>query len=75
MSDPLPGEHYCEEHQGNHSHYAATNCTVCKLHIALVEVRRLLDHSARICDCPSCEQIKAKYKMRKSCRFEHFQLP
>jgi len=31
MSDALPGEHYCENHQGNHSHYASHNCTVCKL--------------------------------------------
>ena len=23
--------HYCEEHQGNHSHYDMSNCTVCKL--------------------------------------------
>lgn len=31
MSDALPGEHYCEKHQGNHSHYDESNCTVCKL--------------------------------------------
>ena len=26
----LSGEHYCERHQGNHSHYAEHNCAVCK---------------------------------------------
>jgi hypothetical protein len=31
MSKALPGEHYCLLHQGNHSHYATHNCTVCKL--------------------------------------------
>jgi len=31
MSKALPGEHYCEAHQGNHSHYAKKNCTVCRL--------------------------------------------
>jgi hypothetical protein len=30
MSDALPGRHYCEEHQGNHSHYASENCDLCK---------------------------------------------
>lgn len=29
MSKALPGEHYCAGHQGNHSHYAPHNCTVC----------------------------------------------
>jgi len=28
---PLPGEHYCVDHQGNTSHYADHNCTVCRL--------------------------------------------
>ena len=27
----VPGEHYCVLHQGNTSHYAEHNCTVCKL--------------------------------------------
>jgi len=31
MSKALPGSHYCLAHQGNHSHYATHNCTVCKL--------------------------------------------
>lgn len=31
MSKALPGEHYCLEHQGNHSHYDPKNCTVCTL--------------------------------------------
>ena len=26
----LEGEHLCEKHQGNHSHYAQSNCTICK---------------------------------------------
>ena len=29
MSRALPGEHYCEKHQGNHSHYDEHNCVVC----------------------------------------------
>jgi hypothetical protein len=29
MSQALPGEHLCKEHQGNHSHYAEHNCTIC----------------------------------------------
>lgn len=35
MSQALPGEHYCREHQGNHSHYDPKNCTVCKLQAKL----------------------------------------
>jgi hypothetical protein len=31
MDKALEGEHLCLEHQGNHSHYDPTNCTVCKL--------------------------------------------
>ena len=31
MSKALPGEDYCEVHQGNHSHYDSKNCTVCRL--------------------------------------------
>jgi len=31
MSTALPGMHYCLTHQGNHSHYALDNCTVCQL--------------------------------------------
>jgi|AntRauTorcE11898_2_1112593.scaffolds.fasta_scaffold10989_2 hypothetical protein len=31
MSEALPGEHYCEAHQGNHSHYDPMNCSVCRL--------------------------------------------
>lgn len=27
----LPGQHYCKAHQGNDSHYAEHNCTVCVL--------------------------------------------
>ena len=35
MSQALPGEHYCEKHQGNHAHYAEQNCTVCQLRTLL----------------------------------------
>lgn len=35
MSKALPGEHYCLLHQGNCSHYATHNCTVCKLQAQL----------------------------------------
>ncbi len=31
MTKALPGEHLCVAHQGNHSHYAEHNCTICKL--------------------------------------------
>ena len=31
MSQARPGEHYCKEHQGNHSHYAKENCALCRL--------------------------------------------
>jgi hypothetical protein len=34
-SRALPGEHYCAKHQGNTSHYAPENCTVCRLTKAL----------------------------------------
>jgi hypothetical protein len=34
----LPGSHYCKAHQGNHSHYATSNCELCT---ALAEVERL----------------------------------
>jgi hypothetical protein len=30
MSEALPGSHYCEKHQGNHSHYAPENCDLCR---------------------------------------------
>jgi hypothetical protein len=39
MSDALPGRHYCEEHQGNHSHYASENCDLCKALAALREAK------------------------------------
>jgi hypothetical protein len=37
MSNALEGMHYCEDHQGNHSHYDQKNCEVCKLR-AQVEI-------------------------------------
>lgn len=30
-SGALPGTHLCLEHQGNHSHYAKSNCDICRL--------------------------------------------
>lgn len=41
MSKALPGEHYCLLHQGNHSHYATHNCTVCNLRNLAERVARL----------------------------------
>lgn len=35
MGKGLPGEHFCEAHQGNHSHYDPKNCTVCRLQAQL----------------------------------------
>ena len=32
----LPGEQLCKKHQGNHSHYAEENCSVCILEEAIV---------------------------------------
>lgn len=43
MSEALPGEHYCEQHQGNHSHYAEENCTVCKLSARVAEMEAKLE--------------------------------
>lgn len=40
MSKALDGQHYCKNHQGNHSHYAEENCTVCTLERELAEARR-----------------------------------
>lgn len=30
MSDALSGAHLCLKHQGNHSHYAESNCEICR---------------------------------------------
>ena len=38
MSQALPGQHYCLTHQGNHSHYDTTNCTVCIMQSALHDI-------------------------------------
>ncbi len=40
MSKALPGENYCAMHQGNHSHYAEHNCTVCKLQAQLTLLKQ-----------------------------------
>lgn len=47
MSEALPGEHYCVDHQGNHSHYAAKNCTVCRLRAELEAARELVEAAFR----------------------------
>jgi len=36
MSRAMEGEHYCVDHQGNHSHYDKKNCRVCRL-LSLLE--------------------------------------
>lgn len=41
----LPGEHYCEKHQGNTSHYSLENCTLCQ---ALKKVQLLEDEVATL---------------------------
>lgn len=38
----LPGEHYCEKHQGNTSHYSLENCTLCR---ALKKIQSLEDEA------------------------------
>lgn len=39
----LKGEHLCEEHQGNTSHYAKENCTICKLQKKLKDAKSVLE--------------------------------
>jgi hypothetical protein len=39
MTKVLEGEHYCGKHQGNTSHYATENCTLCKA-LADIENRK-----------------------------------
>lgn len=38
MSNALPGNHYCDQHQGNHSHYATHNCEYCIMRNALADI-------------------------------------
>jgi hypothetical protein len=45
MSDPLPGEHLCIKHQGNTSHYAEHNCTLCKLQKRLVVTDAMVEQA------------------------------
>ena len=40
--EPLEGEHLCLKHQGNHSHYAEHNCTVCKPEQQVAELTKQL---------------------------------
>jgi hypothetical protein len=53
----LPGEHYCLEHQGNHSHYAPHNCTVCRLKKELKSAREAL-HKVLVGSTLSVEELK-----------------
>jgi len=46
MSKALEGEHFCEEHQGNHSHYDKKNCSLCK---AQQDTQRLKDFREKLC--------------------------
>lgn len=62
MSKALWGEHYCLRHQGNHSHYAEANCTVCvaekrifELEAELSAVDAALDVTTR-CQAPTRAQ-------------------
>jgi len=50
MNNPLSGEHYCEQHQGNHSHYAQHNCKVCKQQAEISRLRELLAEALRASD-------------------------
>lgn len=71
MSNALPGEHLCSDHQGNHSHYDKKNCTVCRLTAERDALRAALVeygwHNAgcmygindRACDCGFHEAINA----------------
>jgi len=43
MSKALEGEHLCEKHQGNHSHYDKQNCTICRLKNELADVKEERD--------------------------------
>jgi hypothetical protein len=45
LATSIPGETYCVEHQGNHSHYAPHNCTVCVLLAALQEAQLALNNA------------------------------
>lgn len=36
----MKGEHYCEEHQGNHSQYDKKNCLVCQLTEELSQAKK-----------------------------------
>ncbi|CAB4132065.1 hypothetical protein UFOVP138_32 [uncultured Caudovirales phage] len=42
MSKPLSGEHLCLAHQGNYSHYAEHNCTIC------TQAKRIAELGAQI---------------------------
>jgi len=49
MSKTLEGEHLCLAHQGNSSHYAEHNCTICLLKAEidkLKQIQRCLEASA-----------------------------
>jgi len=60
MTKALPGEHLCAAHQGNHSHYAEHNCTICKLIAENAELRpdaeKWREHMERIRLADECER-------------------
>lgn len=50
MSEALPGMHYCIDHQGNHSHYAQKNCTVCQMELELNQAKAELSTLRAECE-------------------------
>jgi len=46
MGKALEGEHYCKDHQGNHSHYDKHNCIVCKQAEEITRLRAELEQAA-----------------------------
>ena len=62
MSQALPGEHLCLDHQGNTSHYDPKNCTICKLQAQLVAalvVLRDVEWKGHRGYCPCCDGWEA----------------
>lgn len=49
MSGTLPGSHLCIKHQGNHSHYAESNCEVCR-GIAALQLLHEIEVAAVVID-------------------------
>jgi hypothetical protein len=59
----IPGETYCKEHQGNHSHYDERNCTLCKSQKRIAELEgdlniTRLQRDAKLCSqCPRTPRL------------------